>query len=87
MSYSYLPILMALIGFVAMVSAQAKPQNFKLFIFREDCFDLFFNKFDFFSNKDCLAVTISKGLGIAIIAGSAVLKVPQIAKIFKNKSV
>jgi mannose-P-dolichol utilization defect protein 1 len=78
---------MALIGFAALVSAQAKPQNFKLFIFREDCFDLFFNKFDFFSNKDCIAVTISKGLGIAIIAGSAVLKVPQIAKILKNKSV
>jgi hypothetical protein len=66
-------LLLALSTFVA---AQPKPKNFKLFVFREDCFDLFFNQFDFFSNKECIAVTVSKGIGIAIIAGSAVLKLP-----------
>jgi hypothetical protein len=44
---------------------------------------MYFNKFDFFSNKECLKVTISKGIGFAIIAGSAILKVPQIMKIIK----
>ena len=58
-----------------------------MLVFREDCFDLFFKQFDFFSNKECIAVTVSKGIGIAIIAGSAVLKLPQIIKIFKAKSV
>jgi mannose-P-dolichol utilization defect protein 1 len=58
-------------------------QEFKLFFFRADCYDLYFNKFDFFSNKECLKVTISKGIGFAIIAGSAILKVPQIMKIIK----
>ena len=58
-----------------------------MFFFREDCFDLYFNKFDFFSSKECLSLTISKGIGFAIIAGSAVLKLPQIIKILKAKSV
>ena len=58
-----------------------------MFFFRNDCYDLYFNKFDFFSNKECLKVTISKGIGFAIIAGSAILKVPQIMKIVNAKSV
>ena len=56
------------------------------FFFRKDCFDLFFNKFDF-TNADCLKITISKGLGYAIILGSGILKVPQIIKIVKAGSV
>jgi mannose-P-dolichol utilization defect 1 len=61
--------------------------EFKLFFFRDDCYDLYFNKFDFFSNKECLKVTISKGVGFLIIAGAAILKVPQIMKILKAQSV
>lgn len=34
----------------------------------------------------CLKSTISKGLGMSIIAGSVMVKVPQILKIFQNKS-
>jgi mannose-P-dolichol utilization defect 1 len=56
------------------------------FFFRKDCFDLFFNKFDF-SNSECIKITVSKGLGYAIILGSGVLKVPQIIKIIKAGSV
>ncbi len=59
----------------------------KFFIFREDCFDLFFKKYDFFSNQECIKLTISKAIGYAIIAGSAILKLPQIIKILSNKSV
>ncbi len=81
-------LLLSLLACTTLVAAQSKPQHsVKYFIFREDCFDLFFTKFDFFSNKECIAFTISKGLGLAIIAGSAVLKVPQILKIFKSRSV
>lgn len=63
-----------------------KDAEFVWFFFRKDCFDLFFNKMDF-SNGECLKLTISKGLGYAIILGSGILKVPQIVKILKAGSV
>jgi hypothetical protein len=77
-----------MVFFALSVLAQKKPDqkapaNFRYLFFREDCFDLFFNKFDFFSNKECLKVTISKGIGFAIVAGASILKVPQIMKILK----
>ena len=80
-------LLLALACLATVAWAQVVPKQFKLFFFREDCFDLYFNKFDFFSNKECLKVTMSKGIGFAIIAGSAILKVPQIFKILKAQSV
>ena len=52
----------------------------KLFIFREDCYDQFFVKKDF-SNFECIKFTLSKFVGFGIIAGSSILKVPQIVKI------
>ena len=58
----------------------------KWFIFREDCFDTFFVNHDFF-NKECLKFTISKYIGYNIIAGAFIVKVPQILKIAKSKSV
>ena len=36
---------------------------------------------------ECIKFTISKGIGFAIVAGSSILKVPQIIKIVSNKSV
>lgn len=56
------------------------------FFFREDCFKAFFEKYDF-SSQECIKLTLSKGIGYAIIAGSFILKVPQIAKILKAGSV
>ncbi len=86
-----LPFLFVALSVLGLVAAQqsktASTKEFKWFFFREDCFDLYFNKFDFFSNKECLKVTISKGIGFGIIAGSAILKVPQIIKILNAKSV
>lgn len=35
---------------------------------------------------DCFKILLSKGLGIGIIAGSLLVKVPQIVKIYSNKS-
>lgn len=35
---------------------------------------------------DCFRATLSKGLGLGIIAGSVLVKVPQILKIYRSKS-
>ena len=58
----------------------------KLLVFREDCYDAFFNRFDFFTDKTCIKFTFSKLIGYAIIAGSTILKVPQILKIVRAGS-
>ncbi|XP_039275099.1 mannose-P-dolichol utilization defect 1 protein homolog, partial [Nilaparvata lugens] len=36
--------------------------------------------------EQCIKALISKGLGLAIVAGSCMVKVPQILKIMQNKS-
>lgn len=40
----------------------------------------------FYVSVPCFKASLSKGLGIGIIAGSILVKVPQIVKILKNKS-
>ena len=57
----------------------------KFIIFREDCFNKFIS-YDF-KDMECINFTISKGIGLAIVAGSSILKLPQIIKIVSNKSV
>lgn len=52
---------------------------------QSSCLDLFFHDFDLL-NGDCLAALISKGLGLAIVAGAVLVKVPQIQKVFAAKS-
>jgi len=47
----------------------------------EHCTSLYLDKFDFFSDIECLKLTASKGLGLGIVAGSAIMKVPQIINI------
>ena len=73
--------------FLTIVTANTdlKP-TLKWFIFREDCFDKFLVKQDF-TDMECIKFTISKGIGLAIILGSSILKLPQILKIVSNKSV
>jgi mannose-P-dolichol utilization defect protein 1 len=58
--------------------------GFKLLFFREDWFDEFL-KFNIFY-KDCIAITLSKGLGYGIILGAGMVKIPQIYNIVKAKS-
>jgi hypothetical protein len=70
---------------LALVSAQQVKKEsleFLFGVFREDCFYLFFTKYDF-TNAECLKITISKLLGYLIITGALVLKVPQIIKIVR----
>lgn len=49
------------------------------------CFETYFVDRDFF-DVDCFKTLLSKSLGYAIILGSILVKVPQIAKILTNKS-
>jgi hypothetical protein len=64
-------------------SSLLEPIKMVWFIFREDCFDRYFNKHDF-TNVECFKFTLSKFIGYGIVAGSAILKVPQIIKIMKS---
>lgn len=56
-----------------------------LFIVTPKCYEVFFEDYDFM-NVACLKAVISKCLGLGIIAGSILVKVPQIVKILKAKS-
>ncbi|KAJ3074581.1 hypothetical protein HDU98_010858 [Podochytrium sp. JEL0797] len=42
--------------------------------------------FQWFSHFDCTRLLISKVLGIGLVAGGAVIKIPQIIKIFRKRS-
>lgn len=46
----------------------------------EECFDVIFNKFD--PKPQCIALLVSKLLGLLILAGSVLLKLPQIINIY-----
>lgn len=73
---------------VAEKDAPFKVPNYKYLIIREDCVEPFFS-FDLSSPKivDCAVASIRKGLGYGIIAGSTVVKLPQVIKILQNASV
>eukprot|EP00124_Ichthyophonus_hoferi_P001632 Ihof_evm9s90 gene=Ihof_evmTU9s90 len=58
-------------------------EKLKSFLFTEQCYDTFFNKKDF-TDEVCLKAFVSKGLSVGIIAGSFLLKVPQMLKISLN---
>ncbi|XP_054851178.1 mannose-P-dolichol utilization defect 1 protein [Eublepharis macularius] len=51
----------------------------------ESCYDELFLRFNFL-HIPCLKILISKGLGLAIVAGSLMVKLPQIFKIVGAKS-
>ncbi|XP_069698145.1 mannose-P-dolichol utilization defect 1 protein homolog [Periplaneta americana] len=56
-----------------------------LLVFSQRCYDEFFINFNFFDGP-CLKATLSKFLGLGIVAGSVMVKVPQITKILNNKT-
>ncbi|XP_012254435.2 mannose-P-dolichol utilization defect 1 protein homolog [Athalia rosae] len=56
-----------------------------LVLVTEECYKEYF-EYHNFADVDCFKSTLSRGLGIAIIAGSFLVKLPQILKIFNNKS-
>uniref|UniRef100_A0A182QRD4 Mannose-P-dolichol utilization defect 1 protein homolog n=1 Tax=Anopheles farauti TaxID=69004 RepID=A0A182QRD4_9DIPT len=60
-------------------------KQFMLYLMDEKCYDNYFVEFDLLDG-DCFRALLSKGLGFGIIAGSVLVKVPQITKIMANKS-
>ncbi|XP_063617907.1 mannose-P-dolichol utilization defect 1 protein homolog [Cydia splendana] len=56
-----------------------------LSVLSEYCYNEYFNNYNFL-DVPCFKSTLSKGLGIGIIAGSILVKVPQILKILGSKS-
>ncbi|KRX06106.1 hypothetical protein PPERSA_09718 [Pseudocohnilembus persalinus] len=59
--------------------------NTKFLVFTEKCFNTFFVDNNF-AEIPCIKLTLSKTVGLAIVAFSAILKVPQILKIVKSNS-
>ncbi|XP_026871346.2 mannose-P-dolichol utilization defect 1b isoform X1 [Electrophorus electricus] len=55
------------------------------YLMPEKCYDEFFLHFNFL-HVTCLKIIISKGLGIGIILGSVLVKLPQILKLIGAKS-
>jgi len=49
------------------------------------CFDSLVVKMEF-NNTECLKMLISRGLGLAIVAGATCVKLPQIIKIYRSGS-
>jgi len=84
--HSSLTLVLTLATLATLALAADKELPMRLFIFREDCYKLFFEKHDF-TNSACIKLTLSKFVGFGIIAGSSILKVPQIVKIVNAKSV
>ncbi|KAI4504526.1 hypothetical protein M0802_000076 [Mischocyttarus mexicanus] len=71
-------------------------ENLSLFFFTKKCVKVYFEDLDFVHvqlnheivenvSGECFKATLSKILGLGIIAGSILVKVPQIVKILKNK--
>jgi len=54
-------------------------------VLNEECFNKFIIDYNF-TDVPCLKYGVSKGLGLAIILGSVLVKVPQITKILKSQS-
>ncbi|XP_062305603.1 mannose-P-dolichol utilization defect 1b [Osmerus eperlanus] len=55
------------------------------YLMPESCYDEFFLDFNFL-DVPCLKIVLSKGLGIGIILGSVMVKLPQILKLMGAKS-
>ncbi|XP_002734165.2 mannose-P-dolichol utilization defect 1 protein-like [Saccoglossus kowalevskii] len=60
-------------------------QTLVLFFLPQHCYDEFFVKFNLL-DVPCIKVAISKGLGMGIIVGSVIVKLPQILKILAAQS-
>ncbi|KAK5645883.1 hypothetical protein RI129_004347 [Pyrocoelia pectoralis] len=56
-----------------------------LIVLTPECYDEYFLEFNFF-NAPCFKSTLSKCLGVLLILGAVLVKVPQIIKLFKSKS-
>jgi len=58
---------------------------FILQVLTPECYDEFFLNMNFL-HVECFKAALSKGLGIGIIAGSCLVKVPQLVKLYRAQS-
>ncbi|KAK4878975.1 hypothetical protein RN001_007121 [Aquatica leii] len=56
-----------------------------LIVLTPECYTEYFTNFNFF-NTACFKTTLSKCLGVVLILGAVLVKVPQILKIYNSKS-
>ncbi|KAF5302990.1 hypothetical protein FQR65_LT08319 [Abscondita terminalis] len=56
-----------------------------LIVLTPKCYDEYFNHFNFL-DATCFKTTLSKCLGVVLILGAVLVKVPQIMKIYNSKS-
>ncbi|KAL1285404.1 Mannose-P-dolichol utilization defect 1 protein [Trichinella pseudospiralis] len=56
-----------------------------IFLFPKDCFEELILKFNIF-NSECVSLVCSRLLGVGIVAGASLVKVPQILKIVYARS-
>ncbi len=59
--------------------------NYVYGLFTPECWGVFFEQWDVF-NAGCLKLLLSRGISIAIVVLSSILKVPQILNILPNRS-
>lgn len=73
------------------------PDSFVLLVIREDCWKPYFEDFSWLSLtawgesgagslRDCVAASVSKSLGYGIIAGSFIVKLPQLKNVISARS-
>ncbi|EPE30287.1 hypothetical protein GLAREA_13010 [Glarea lozoyensis ATCC 20868] len=60
-------------------------RNLGISLIGETCYQTLLLDIDL-TNQACLKLAVSKGLGIAIIAASSIVKIPQILKLLSSKS-
>ncbi|XP_076750022.1 mannose-P-dolichol utilization defect 1 protein homolog [Xylocopa sonorina] len=63
----------------------ARLKNLSLLVLTEECLEEYFDNLNF-AHVGCFKATLSKVLGFCIIAGSLLVKVPQIVKLLQSKS-
>eukprot|EP00118_Oscarella_pearsei_P000406 m.4879 g.4879 ORF g.4879 m.4879 type:complete len:243 (+) comp11463_c0_seq1:54-782(+) len=57
-----------------------------LYFLPQNCFEEYFVKFNFFDGP-CFNILLSRGLGMGIVLGSVLVKLPQMVKIVRQSSV
>ena len=82
---SSLLVLILMVSLAVVLASSKSEKKYRMLLWTEQCYDVHFVEFDFF-NVDCLKSFISRGLSFGIIAGSSVLKLPQMYNFYKAKS-
>lgn len=61
-------------------------QDVGISLLGENCYDRLIRQVDFVSDPECVALAISRALGLGIVGMSSIVKVPQILKLVASQS-